>query len=81
MSRNNGDDIVELINNIMKSGYSNSEIPKLISNLWKSISRFINQQAYFYTCEKMTIQYPEHWEMNNWNCKNAPPPEIVEIRI
>ena len=81
MSRNNGDDFLELINDIMKYGYSNSEVPKLIPNSWKSITRFINQQTSFYTCEKTTIPFPEHWEMNKWNCNNAPPPEEVEIRI
>ena len=60
MSRNNGDDFLELINDIMKYGYSNSEVPKLIPNSWKSITRFINQQTSFYTCEKTTIQFPEH---------------------
>jgi len=65
----------------MKSGYSNFEVPNRIPNSWKSIARFNNQQISFYTCEKTTIPFPEHWEMNKWNCNNAPPPEVVEIRI
>ena len=81
MSRNNGDDLLELIKELMKSSYPKSEIPNHLPYSWKSVNRAINQQTPYYTCEKWTIPFPEHWEMNKWNCNNAPLPEEVEIRI
>ncbi len=77
ISQNHGDKLLKLIKNI----YPNVEVPQHIPDSWKSVSRAINRQASYYTCEKMTIPFPEHWEMNKWNCNNAPAPEKVEIRI
>ena len=33
------------------------------------------------TCQKIPIPFPEHWEVDKWNTKNAPSSEEVEIRI
>jgi len=57
---------------IIKSSYPNVEVPQYISDSWKSVSRAINRQAFYYTCEKIIISFPEHWEMNKWNCNNTP---------
>jgi len=77
MSRNNGDDLLQLLKNI----YPNVDVPQYFPDSWKSVSRAIIRLASYYTSEKMTITFPEHREMKKWNCNNAPAPEKVEIRI
>ena len=81
MSSKNGEDLLKLIRDIIQSLYPNSELPKHIPKSWKSITRAINRQTSYYTCEETTIPFPEHWEMDKWNCNNAFPPKEVKIRI
>ena len=81
ISRNHGDDLLQLIQDIVASSFPNVEIPKHIPKSWKSVTRAIDKQASYYTCHEIKIPFPEHWEMNKWNCNNAPTPEEVVIRI
>lgn len=69
LSRNNGDDLLQLIR-IMSPNPELLSIPKS----WKSVTRAIDKQASYYTCHEIKIPFPEHWEMNKWNCnKNSRP--------
>jgi len=81
MRRNIRDNLLELIKDFIKSYYQNSEVSKHTPDLWKSVTRFINQQTSFYTCENTTFPFPEHWVMDKLDCNNAPPPRVDEIRI
>ena len=76
ISRNSGDDMLKLVK-LLSPDITMKHIPKS----WKTITRFIDEQTNFYICHKATIPFPKHWEMDKWNCNNAPCPEPVVIRI
>ena len=81
ISRNHGDDLLQLFKDILKSSFPNADIPKYIPDSWKTVTRDINKQISFYTCDEIKIPFPEHWEMHKWKCNNSLPPEEVIIRI
>ena len=81
ISRNHGDDLLRLIKDILITSYPNAELPKHIPKSWKTLTRAIDKQAPYYTCDEIKIPFPEHWEINKWHRSNGSPPEEVIIRI
>ena len=45
------------------------------------MTRAINDQCKYYSYQKFTIAFPEHWEMDKWKSRNASCPEELVIRI
>ena len=75
LSISNGNDLLRLIRSICPS-------PVLsIPESWLTVTRAINEQSKYYSCQKFTIPFPEDWEMDKWNTRNSSRPEKVEIRI
>lgn len=73
LSRNNGDSLLHLIRTICPSPILS------IPDSWSTVTRAINDQCKYYSCQKFTIAFPEHWEMDKWNSRNASCLEKVVI--
>ena len=78
ISRNEGDNLLKLFRSVSDPvSIPNQDLP----TSWKTITRHIDKQTQFYKCMKMTIPFPNHWQMEKWDCDNSPRPQEVVVRI